>query len=368
MIKPVLIFTALIAVCLFESDVLAEESVPVLRVLNWSEYIALDQDLDDGRAIEERSFALREFAKEFNCKVEYFEYEATDEAVSRLDKTKGFYDVIVATAGEIDRMVSGNYLFPVNRKLVPNYRYISVFYDDFESQRELWNYAMPHLYGTTGIAYRTDLCPGEFDSLAQFFDPVHFPDQKRAIMNDSQVMFGLANIYQGNDPNENRRHHHNAASKVLLKMKSSNILDVISTNVELLGEKLVSGEIAMAVMYSGDALALAEVYDNIEYVIPKEGAEYYIDSLAISSASENKDLAHSFINFMLRPEVNARESMSLMYPTFNLAALSIVEAKAPEQLSNESIYPLPEAIRELFEFSMRSAYQIQYWNRFLNED
>ncbi|MCH6255758.1 spermidine/putrescine ABC transporter substrate-binding protein [Puniceicoccaceae bacterium K14] len=354
---------------LASSCLIAEsEEVPVLRVLNWSEYLSVDPKVDDGLAIEEKSYALREFSKEFGCKVEYYEYEETTEAFSRIDKNEGFYDVVVASSGEVVRMIEGGYVEPLDKVKIPNYRYVSLFYDDLESQRDIWNYAMPYLYGTTGIAFRSDLVSQMVTGLDQFFDPEFSPDVKRAILNDSQVMFGLVSIMLGNDPNTNRRGYHSDAAKTLHRLKSANLIDTISTSVELLGEKLVNGEIGFAIMYSGDALGIAEEESNIEYIIPSEGAEYYIDSFVIPSSSKNKELAHSFLNFMLRPDINARESMELLFPTLNLAALSIVEKRAPDQLLDENIYPLPETVRGLHEFSMRSASLIQYWHRFLNEN
>lgn len=346
----------------------AESAHKVLRILNWSEYISVDPNIDDGLSIEDRSYALKEFSEEFGCEVEYYEYEETTEAMARLNKSEGFYDVIIASTGEVERMLEGGYIEKLDRRLIPNHRYISLFYDELESKRDVWNFAMPYLYGTTGIAYRTDLCDFEVTRFSQFFDPEFAQGVKRAIMNDCQVMLGLTNLYLGNDPNENRRSNHNEAIKALRRLKTAGLVDSISTNVELLGEKLTSGEIGFAVMYSGDALAIARNHKNLKYVIPEEGAEYYIDSFVIPNSTTKKELAHAFVNFMLRPEVNARESMNLLFPTFNLAALSIVEKKAPEQLQNESIYPLPETLGNLHEFSMHSASQLQYWSRFLNED
>lgn len=341
---------------------------PVLRILNWSDYIAVDEEKDSSVSLDERAFALAEFARQNNCRIEYYEYEETAEAFSRIRNSSGFYDVAIVSMGEVGRMSEGGYLETLDRSRLRNYRYVSTFYDTNQRDNHLWDYAMPYLYGTTGIAYRRDLLESKVTSWKQYFEPEEYLVGKIAMMNDSQVMFGLAAISEGLDPNALKNSNYRKLANKFLHLKNGGFLAEISSNVGSLSESLVNGDLSMAVMYSGDAVAAADLNPNIEYVVPVEGSEFYIDSMTILKDSSEKNLAYKFVNFMLKPNVNAMNSIELYYPTFNLAALNIVENKHPELLRNDDIYLTPEKIFTLKEFNIHTAAQRKYWNRFLNEN
>tara|TARA_B110000037_G_C17048487_1_gene476722 strand:- start:812 stop:1357 length:546 start_codon:yes stop_codon:yes gene_type:complete len=181
-------------------------------------------------------------------------------------------------------------------------------------------------------------------------------------------MFGIASVYKGKDPNSLKPSDYRKLTQEFRKLKEGGYLYDVSSNVEELSTCLLNGELAMAVMYSGDALAVSSVNPNIKYVVPEEGSEIYVDSLAVLDDSSQKELAYKFVNFMLDPEVNARNSIELLFPTMNLAALSVVERERPDLLSNADIYPLPDTLLSLKEFNAYSVVQEQYWNRFINED
>lgn len=345
-----------------------DAELPVLRVLNWSEYIAVDESMDPESPIEDRAFCLSEFSKKFGCQIEYYEYEETIEAYSRIRKNVGFYDVVIASMGEINRMQKGGALDRLDKTKILNYRYVSLFYDSNKADEEVWNFAMPYLYGTTGIAYRSDLVANPVISWKQLFDPDELLRGKISVMNDSQVMFGIASVYKGKDPNSLKPSDYRKLTQEFRKLKEGGYLYDVSSNVEELSTCLLNGELAMAVMYSGDALAVSSVNPNVKYVVPEEGSEIYVDSLAVLDDSSQKELAYKFVNFMLDPEVNARNSIELLFPTMNLAALSVVERERPDLLSNADIYPLPDTLLSLKEFNAYSVVQEQYWNRFINED
>jgi putrescine transport system substrate-binding protein len=107
-------------------------------------------------------------------------------------------------------------------------------------------------------------------------------------------------------------------------------------------EDLANGEVCIAVGYSGDMLqardraAEAGKPVDIRFSIPKEGALMWFDTLAIPADAAHPDNAHAFINFLMKPEVAAKNSNFVNYANANAAATALVN----EELRNDAgIYP-----------------------------
>jgi putrescine transport system substrate-binding protein len=124
---------------------------------------------------------------------------------------------------------------------------------------------------------------------------------------------------------------------------------------------LANGDICVAFAYSGDAFQAADRAEeagkgiNINYSIPKEGANLWFDMLAIPADATNVKEAHAFINYLLEPAVIAKVSEYVGYANPNLAAASAMD---PEVLNNPSIYP-PKAVMDNLYVSTELPVKIQ---------
>jgi putrescine transport system substrate-binding protein len=131
-------------------------------------------------------------------------------------------------------------------------------------------------------------------------------------------------------------------------------------------EDLAAGDICVAVLWSGDAARArvrateAKVASDIRYVIPSEGALSWFDVLAIPSDAPNPVEAHAFIDFMLRPDVAAKNATSLRYATFNRAALPLLD---PSLSGDTTTYPTAEARARLHVMQPRTLEQTRVENR-----
>jgi putrescine transport system substrate-binding protein len=114
---------------------------------------------------------------------------------------------------------------------------------------------------------------------------------------------------------------------------------------------LANGDICVAVGYSGDVMQAkkrAEEAKNdveIQYIIPREGALMWFDSMAIPADAKNVAEAHAFIDFMMRPQIAAANTNFVSYASGNLAAREFVD---PEILGNSGIYPDEATFKRLF--------------------
>jgi len=141
------------------------------------------------------------------------------------------------------------------------------------------------------------------------------------------------------------------AGKLIYNLKKNGFIGLISSDIEAIQTQMLQRRIDLAILYSGDALVLAEKSDHsIAYAIPKEGSEFYVDDFVILKQAPNPRLAHQFIDHMLSPQNHAATAMYLQYCCPNQKAREIIQKKAPEQLLNPAIYPPRKVISKLTYF------------------
>jgi putrescine transport system substrate-binding protein len=130
-------------------------------------------------------------------------------------------------------------------------------------------------------------------------------------------------------------------------------------------EDLANGEICLALGWNGDvgqaALRAREAKNgnNIKYMIPKEGAVLFFDMLAIPKDAPHPKNAHLFIDYLLRPEVSARNSSTVHFASSNAAAYDLID---PVIYNDRGIFPAPETTDHLTANLPRS----QAYTRLLN--
>ncbi len=110
-------------------------------------------------------------------------------------------------------------------------------------------------------------------------------------------------------------------------------------------DNMIAGNAALAVVYSGDATYIMDENENMEYVIPKEGSNIWVDAMVIPKTAQNVELAHEFINFMQRPEIAKMNTEYVMYSTPNTETLKMVEDQ--EWTKNEAYSPSEELLDSL---------------------
>ncbi|MEM9025483.1 MAG: extracellular solute-binding protein, partial [Verrucomicrobiota bacterium] len=214
----------------------------------------------------------------------------------------------------------------------PNFKYIDpVLVNTLESD------GIPYLYGSTGIIYRKDLYPNGIHSWKQFFDPKN-PHQV-SVLAEPKSAFSQALVALGADPVAPTEHEIRSAAKFLKHSTDADHIRFVTSDIELIQESILNGELGAAVIYSGDALSVIEENTHVAFVHPEEGFEIFMDCLLTVNGGSNPGLAHAFINYVLSPEIHARLAKELFYASPNSASLKLLETTAPEQLNNPAIYP-----------------------------
>jgi spermidine/putrescine transport system substrate-binding protein len=294
-----------------------------LNVYNWEDYFA--------------PTTLVDFEREYGVKVNLQTYQDEEEMLSAVQSTPGGFDVIFPSDELVSRMIRLELLAPINHKNIPNLKNIDPMFLDL-SYDPVNMYSVPYTWGVTGIAVNTKYVTQPVDSWGILWDANY--QGRIAMLNNSYSVIGLTLKYLGyslvsQDPAE--------LEQARLKLLEQKPLIVGYLDPMTCINKLVSGEIWLAMAYNGDAMSAAENNPDISVVIPKEGTDFWLDCVAIPRDSPHKETAELFINYLLRPDVQAAISNYVRYATPNRAAIE-AGLITPEDLNNPAIYPPREGL------------------------
>lgn len=298
------------------------DNVPMSReliVLNWAEY--MDPEL------------LEKFEQQYGVKVREIYFESDDfRDEMMLDAMAEGYDIVLVNGLMMDIYRQQGWLAPLDPKKIPNLKLINQRWRT--SYPGVEDYGIPYAWGTLGIGYRKDLLGREITSWLEFFRPDKDLQNKIGLMRSSRDLMGMALKALGYSANSSDSQEIKAAEKLLLGLKPYvHNFSYISVDED---SSLIKGDIIASMMYSGDALMLKDHFDNIDYVLPEEGGNLWVDYWVVLSSSGNKDLAWSFLNFMNEPANAAQAAQYIFYASPNDGA----EKLLPEEfLENTFIYP-----------------------------
>ena len=286
-----------------KSDMLNDEKVVVY---NWGEYI--DPEV------------LTMFEKETGIDVVYEEFETNEILYPKVSSGAIAYDVVCPSDYMIQRMIENDLLTEINFDNIPNIKNIGQQYMDQSRQFDPENkYSVPYTWGTVGILYNKTMVDEPVDSWSILWDPKY---KDNILMQDSvRDAFGVTLKYLGYSLNSTDLDELNDAKKLLIEQKPL----VQAYVIDQVRDKMIGNEAALGVIYSGEAIYTQKENPNLEYVIPKEGSNIWIDSWVIPKNSEHKENAEKFINFLCRPDIALINFEYITYSTPNEAARALIE-------------------------------------------
>lgn len=299
-------------------------TVRKLDFLTWSEYID--------------PAVVAEFERRFNAEVTYTYFESDDhrDEILAANAGRGF-DVILVNGLQIEQYGRRDWLVPITGAAVPNRRHIAPRWAEaFPGAR---TYGVPYFWGNIGIAYRKDRVPEGFTSWRELLQPAERLRGKIIMNRSARELVAFALKATGHSANTADPRLLAQAEQMLIEQKPYvQSYGYIALSAE---SSLVRGDVWATTLYNGDVLVVGEHQPDIAYAMPKEGSLLWVDYLAVAQASDQKDLALAFINFLNEPEIAARLAEFVHYATPNRAA----ERYLPEAfLANPIIYPPPEQL------------------------
>lgn len=345
-VPAVLIIALVFGGIFYNFNTLKNNSGEKVIVYNWGEYL-------DPKTIEL-------FEKETGISVTYEEYETNEIMYPKILSQAIAYDVVCPSDYMIQRMIENDLLAEINWNNIPNIKNMDSTYMEQSKSFDPENkYSVPYCVGTVGILYNKSMVKEPVDSWNILWDPKY---KDRILMQDSvRDAFAAALKRLGYSINATEVDQLAAATEDLIEQKPL----VQAYVVDQVRDKMIGNEAALGVIYSGEAGYTKRENPDLEYVIPKEGSNVWIDSWVIPKNSKNKENAEKFINFMCRPEIALMNFEYLTYSTPNLKAKEMIE---DEDIRNSKIlFPEPEDLTncETFQFlgDDVDSYYNELWNK-----
>ncbi|HHT73958.1 MAG TPA: spermidine/putrescine ABC transporter substrate-binding protein [Firmicutes bacterium] len=286
-----------------------------LYVYNWGDYI--DESV------------LGEFEKETGIKVVYDTFATNEDMYVKIKSGGSQYDLIFPSDYMITRMRDEGMLEKINLANIPNFKYIDDRFkgQDYDPKNE---YSVPYMWGTVGILYNTTMVDDPVDSWDILWNPKY---SKQIIMLDSQrEAIGVALLRLGYSINTTDVDQLNEAAELLKQQKPL----VLAYALDEAKDKMVAGEAALALVWSGEALYAMDENPDLDYAIPDEGTNLWFDGMAIPKGAKNKEAAEKFIDFLCRTEIAFRNADYTGYATPHTEARKLLD---PEILNNKAAYP-----------------------------
>jgi len=290
-----LLVLALSLVCLCactvpEGEEQASPSANVVNVFNWEDYIAPE--------------VLTLFEEETGIHVNYMCFTTCEDMIVQVEANPGAFDVCFPSDYIIQRMVEKDMLAEINFDNVPNADPRSPqtcqtldFLLESPSFDPDIKYHVPYMWGTVGILYNTTMIPEPEDSWHILWDEQY---QHNVFMMDSvRDSFGITLRYLGESVNSLDIPALFAARDKLVEQKQMGV--VKAYQVDETKDKMVAGEAALAVVWSGDAMYAIDLNEDLDYFVPSEGSNVWVDGAVIPKTAKNKENAEAFINFLCRP-------------------------------------------------------------------
>lgn len=326
-----------------ENDVMNGEK---LVVYNWGEYI--DPEV------------LTMFEEERGIDIVYEEFETNEILYPKISSGAIAYDVICPSDYMIQRMIENDLLSEINFDNIPNIKNIGEQYMEQSKQFDPENkYSVPYCWGTVGILYNKTMVDEPVDSWSILWDPKY---KDNILMQDSvRDAFGVTLKYLGYSLNSIDLDELTEAKNLLIEQKPL----VQAYVIDQVRDKMIGNEAALGVIYSGEAIYTQKENPNLEYVIPKEGSNIWIDSWVIPKNAEHKENAEKFINFLCRPDIALMNFEYITYSTPNEAARELIE---DESIRNSEI-AFPDLSKydnlETFQYLGTEADQVygDLWNK-----
>ena len=345
-VPAVLIAALIIGGIFYNLNTMKNHSGEKVIVYNWGEYL-------DPKTIEL-------FEEETGISVTYEEYETNEIMYPKIVSQAIAYDVVCPSDYMIQRMIENDLLAEINWDNIPNIKNMDPTYMEQSKSFDPKNkYSVPYCVGTVGILYNKSMVKEPVDS----WDILWNPKYKDSILMQDSVRdaFAIALKRLGHSINSTEVDQLAAAAEDLMEQKPL----VQAYVVDQVRDKMIGNEAALGVIYSGEAGYTKRENPDLEYVIPKEGSNVWIDSWVIPKNAQNKENAEKFINFMCRPEIALMNFEYLTYSTPNLKAREMIE---DEEIRNSKIlFPEPEDLSncETFQFlgDDVDSYYNELWNK-----
>lgn len=312
----------------------------VLNVTNWGEYIAED--------------TIANFEAEYGIKVVYDTYDSAESIDAKLLAGSSGYDVVSHSGGDTARLIKAGIIAPLDKSKLDQIKnmdpaLLAQLAKDWDPDN---SHFIPYMWGTHGVTYNEELILATYPdapigSMDMIFDPVHLEQLAKcgvSFLDSPGDIIPMALAHMGLDPNSTNSEDYEAVGEMLAKIRPH-----IKTFDNYAYQRMPQKEFCVSTTWGPDgllAMSGAEEANTgvvLDFFLPEgQGkAQLWIDGWLIPADAKNKDDAHLFLNYMMRPEVGAADSNFTWYATANLVGKAMVDE---EVTSSPAAFPTSEQV------------------------
>lgn len=305
------------------------EIEPIINVYNWYDYIAPG--------------VCDDFSDEYGVDLRYTTYSNPDEMSAKIRAGGSGFDVVIASDYKVGEMIQQNLLQKLDYTKIKNFKFVDEKFRNppFDPKQE---YSVPYMWGTTGIGYNKDVVKEDFEGFEIIFDESKISkySKKVVLVDEMREVFAAALKYLGYSINDTNEDHLNQAKETILKIKPY----LLKFSAEQVKELLISGDAVLALGYSTDVYLASYQNESIAYKIAGEGGTLWMDNFVLLNEAKNVNVSHRFIDYMLRPSIEAINSNYLFIS--NPCKITVERGYVyPEIAEDPNIFPPDEIMSKL---------------------
>ena len=300
----------------------ATSSQPVVNVCSWGEYI--DEEL------------ITQFEEETGIRVNYQTAESNEALYSLLKSGGADYDVIVPSDYMISQLIEEDMLEELDYGQIPNFELIDERFRNLPYDPEN-KYTVPYTWGTLGLIYNASMVDEELDSWGALYDDQYAGSV--LLINNSRDALGAALLHLGYSVNTTDEAEIREAFGLIADASRRGVFQ--GKVMDQVFQKMEGGNAAIASYYAGDYLSMLENQaDGVDlcYVIPEEGANWFVDAMCVLKDAPHYDAAMEWINFIASTDANLANMDYIWYASPNTEALEQYPAYY-EELYGEELDP-----------------------------
>ena len=300
----------------------ATASQPVVNVCSWGEYI--DEDL------------ITKFEDATGIRVNYQTAESNEALYSLLKSGGADYDVIVPSDYMISQLIEEDMLVELDYSQILNFELIDQRFRNLPYDPEN-KYTVPYAWGTLGIIYNASMVDEDIDSWSALYNGQYAGNV--LLINNSRDALGEALLYLGYSVNTTDEAEIREAFNLIADASRRGVFQ--GKVMDQVFQKMEGGNAAIATYYAGDYLSMLENQADgvdLRYVIPKEGANWFVDAMCVLKGSAHYEEAMAWIDFIASTDANLANMDYIGYASPNTQALEAYPAYY-EDLYGEELDP-----------------------------
>jgi len=305
----------------------------VVNVCSWGEYI--DEAL------------IEQFEERTGIRVNYQTAESNEALYSLLKSGGADYDVVVPSDYMIGRLIEEDMLEKLDYSQIPNFSEIDSRFQNL-SYDPANEYTVPYAWGTLGIIYNTAMVDGEITSWSALYDEKYAGSV--LLINNSRDAIGEALLYLGYSVNTTDEEEIREAYDLIADANRRGVFQ--GRVMDEVFQKMEGGNAAIATYYAGDYISMLENNEDLAFVIPEEGSNWFVDAMCMLKGAPHQKEAHMWMNFIASTDANLANMDYIGYASPNREALERYPAYYAERYGEEldpGLYEIMAAPAEVLE-------------------